>query len=181
MPTKERVVSPHRKLSWLVVLLVCLAGLVRIGALVRPRYGQSVPQPDSIRAVSAALLTDSANRKPLLSAAAVELVDQLRFDPTAAVVLTCGVDGKPGQAGKDDNFNGVVDDSGERGAVGSDDQCVAPWQAEYAAAVQQEGTSTISTGAFVSNGGEEADSIMGSRFVLSGRSGDDSWTWLVIP
>lgn len=171
--------TPRRKITSSVLLLVCLAGMLRIGSLVRPHYPPAVPDPDSIRAIAQTLVSDSANLDPLLSAAGVRQVDRLHFDESAAVVLTCGVDQKPGQADRDDNFDQIVDDSRELGAVGSDDQCVAPWEPEYAAAVQQPGTSTISTGAFVSNGNEPGEHE--TRFVLSGRSGDDSWTWLVIP
>ncbi len=179
MQKDKQSLTPRPKIASFIVLLVCLAGVLRIGSLVRPHYPPAVPDPDSIQAIARALVTDSANLDPLLSAAGVRRVDRLRFDGAAAVVLTCGVDRKPGQADRDDNFDQIVDDSRELGAVGSDDQCVAPWEPEYAAAVQQPGTSTISTGAFVSNGNEPDEHE--TRFVLSGPSGDDSWSWLVIP
>ena len=44
------------------------------------------------------------------------------------VVLTSGVDAQPGQAGIDDDFDGVIDNDSELGAFGSDDFCVTEYQ-----------------------------------------------------
>ncbi len=87
------------------------------------------------------------------TSSAVELTSGVilrqRFDVSAAVLLGPGADGAPGQAGMDDDFDGVVDNAGELGAVGSDDRCLAPWNVDYQAVAQQTGAITISRGAFV--------------------------------
>jgi hypothetical protein len=53
------------------------------------------------------------------------------WDATSPVYVTVGSDGKPGIAGVDDDGDGVVDDLGELGATGSDDEVVAPGQPGY--------------------------------------------------
>ena len=71
------------------------------------------------------------------------------FDDDAPVLLGVGDDGAPGIAGEDDNRNGVVDERREHGAVGSDDVCLAPQDAEYAKVQEHPDTIVISRGAFV--------------------------------
>ena len=49
-----------------------------------------------------------------------------RFDGSVPVVITTGIDLKPGIADHDDNKNEVVDDRYETGSLRSDDLCLGP-------------------------------------------------------
>ncbi|TWU38934.1 hypothetical protein Q31b_40120 [Novipirellula aureliae] len=53
------------------------------------------------------------------------------FDPDAEVLLFAGKDRLPGRAGIDDDFNGIVDDLSELGAIYGDDICLTPADANY--------------------------------------------------
>ena len=53
------------------------------------------------------------------------------WDPSALVYVTVGLDMKPGAAAVDDDGNGVVDDRGELGATGTDDQVLTPGDVGY--------------------------------------------------
>ncbi len=134
-----------RALTAIVCSLICVAGLARAGSLIWPHYGGRQPSPDAIQAVTQALVTDAINLNELLSQTGIDRVERQQFDDSAAVLSACGVDGQPGQAGQDDNLDGIADNAAELGAVRSDDQCVAPWESGYKAARAQACTSTIST------------------------------------
>lgn len=78
-----------------------------------------------------------------------------RWDPQVAVYVAAGADGQPGVAGIDDEGNGVVDDSAELGATGSDDPVLTPADPEYPQA--QSGAITamlLSRGAMMAVEGE---------------------------
>jgi hypothetical protein len=86
------------------------------------------------------------------------------FGDDVPVVLGNGPDGEPGQAEFDDNLDGVIDDRGEIGAVGSDDVCLAPADRGYAAALRDPQSFIISSGAFLPcDDAAEAD-----RFLVDG-------------
>jgi len=53
------------------------------------------------------------------------------FDPNAEVLLFAGDDRRPGRAGIDDDFNGIVDDVSELGAIYGDDACLTPVDGNY--------------------------------------------------
>ncbi|QDT09472.1 hypothetical protein [Planctomycetes bacterium K23_9] len=80
------------------------------------------------------------------------VITQLSFDPNAIVLLAPGPDELPGQAELDDDFDGVIDNRAEMGAVGSDDVCLAPWNPGYQAAADRGDAVEISRGAFVDDG-----------------------------
>jgi hypothetical protein len=72
-----------------------------------------------------------------------------RFDPHVPVLLTPGPDRQPGRSGIDDNVDGVIDDRGELGAVGSDDRCLGPTDDGYQQAQNAPQRRVISRGGFV--------------------------------
>lgn len=78
-----------------------------------------------------------------------------RFDASAAIVLDVGVDGQPGRAGVDDNFNGVTDDALELGAVGGDDRILSPLDPAYHDALAADSTRVMGRGAFVPSADSE--------------------------
>ena len=67
----------------------------------------------------------------------------------AEVLLGVGADGQPGIAGVDDNVNEVIDDRSEMGAVGSDDECLAPADVGYSDMKAHPNSLVISRGTFV--------------------------------
>lgn len=157
-----------RQLPIIVIVAVCVVAIARLWTLTAARQPQVTP----IELASSQWQSDPVAQ---LSARGIE-VDRLVFDDSAAVLLTLGPDGKPGQADGDDNRDGVVDDAAEIGAVGSDDQCLAPWDREYAAARQQGGSVVISRGTFRRS---EDDDDPGREFRFLLQSPDQSW--IVIP
>ena len=167
---------PHSSL--VVVLLVCGTGLLRGAALSRTQSLDDRPASESIAALSKDLVANSADLHSRLSEAGIARVDRLRFDDSAAVILTYGADNKPGQAAMDDNRDKIIDNAAEIGAVGSDDQCLAPWDPAYPKASQQDGTVAISRGTFIAV--DNDSSGVDDRFLLQGRSGNSDWTWMVV-
>ena len=93
-------------------------------------------------------LLRSAKTLPGISTEATPIATE-RFDPDAAIVLDVGVDGQPGRAGVDDNFNGLVDDALELGAVGGDDRILTPLDPAYSVALAADSTRVMGRGAFV--------------------------------
>ena len=109
------------------------------------------------------------------------IADQQRlvFDSEAAVILTVGPDGAPGIAGKDEGFppNGVIDDRSELGAVGSDDVCLAPWNAGYAEAVTDPNSAVASRGSFRAvDDFDPSDTANGQRWIVE----SDHRTWMIV-
>ncbi|MCA9139472.1 MAG: hypothetical protein KDB00_22015 [Planctomycetales bacterium] len=93
----------------------------------------------------------------------------LCYSPTAAIVLGVGRDGKPGRKNKDDNRNGVIDDRGELGAVGSDDRCAGPLDDGYDLMLNDPNSFAISTGTYVvCQAGKTPDRYLSDR-----------WGWFV--
>lgn len=106
---------------------------------------------------------------------------QLVFDEAASVLLGPGPDGAPGVAGVDDGMppDGRVDNLAELGAMDSDDQCVAPWEESYESMIGKPFVVTISRGTFVPV--QEAKADRETRFIAHGGTGNDRWSWIVIP
>ncbi|MGB7328527.1 MAG: hypothetical protein WBD31_26860 [Rubripirellula sp.] len=111
----------------------------------------------------------------------IRQIEKQTFDPNALVLITPGPDRLPGQAGKDDDLNGVVDNVGEMGAVGSDDLCLAPWNDGYDDAAEQPDSITIGRGAYVPAGSvtpaevrewENGDRPDGVRYLIMTRTGN---------
>ena len=98
-----------------------------------------------------------------------DAIRPLCFDADAAIVLSVGADGQPGRRNQDDNRNGVVDDSGEIGAVGSDDRCAGPLDEGYDAMSADPHSIVISRGGFV----ECDDGQPATRYLT------DQWGWFV--
>ena len=116
----------------------------------------------------------------LAGVANVDRAEALRFDPDAIIYLAPGVDGQPGQADKDDDLNGVADNVGEMGAVGSDDKCLAPWSDNYANVSTIEKAVPINNGAFVVvPDADESDA--NERFIVYANVADNQWAWMIIP
>ncbi|WP_442511200.1 hypothetical protein SH528x_002870 [Novipirellula sp. SH528] len=103
----------------LLILIVLLLGAAfRFGSLWNSSTHQvSAELIDAQRIARSAAVGDSHDE--LVGAE----VQTLYFDPDAWVVVTNGEDAHPGRADVDDDFNGTVDDTSERGAFGSDDTC----------------------------------------------------------
>lgn len=80
---------------------------------------------------------------------AAESVTPFCFQAEAPVVLGTGPDGQPGVAGEDDNFNGIIDERSEIGAVGSDDTCLAPADDGHRRSLEAPDSLVLSRGAFV--------------------------------
>jgi hypothetical protein len=139
------------------------------------------------RVVGLAWSVDAADR---LSAAdrlaAASSIQRHVFDADAAVLLVPGDDGLPGQAGRDDDFDGVIDNQSEMGAVGSDDLCLAPWNHGYQVALQSGQAVVISRGTFVGDGytsPKQAASFQAdaaTRLLIQGRDGDQAWSRMMI-
>lgn len=108
---------------WIVTAALVVAALVRLTG-VDPAV---LPNQELADAMGGLVDRGDVSLADLAGVANVDRADVLRFDSDAIVYLAPGVDGQPGQAGKDDDFDGVADNAGEMGAVGSDDQCLAPW------------------------------------------------------
>ncbi len=90
----------HRHRPQWSSLLVCVAGLLRGGALIRGQASDDQgPAPDAIAALREALVANSSDLQTQLADAGIVRVDRLRFDRSAAVILTYGADNEPGQAG----------------------------------------------------------------------------------
>ena len=90
---------------------------------------------------------------------------RLRFDPMAEVIIAVGDDGAPGQVDLDDDFDGLVDNASEMGAVGSDDICLAPWQPGYnqSQSGPAESFVVISRGEFVVDTSDDVDTVDDKR------------------
>ena len=168
-------------LTIIAVVLLCGAGMARAVALVRsfPAKDRG-PSPESIADLSGALVENASDLQTKMADASVRKVERLRYDESAAVLLTCGDDGKPGQADLDDNLDRIVDNTLEMGATQSDDRCLAPWDDLYDQALMQNGTIPISRGTFV-RGEKESGQAVDVRFLLHGQTGKHDWTWIVVP
>ncbi|MEM9644212.1 MAG: hypothetical protein AAF989_04390 [Planctomycetota bacterium] len=105
------------------------------------------------RLISLSVPTASLSANPMLrsgtDSSSLVFVSRLEFDPQAAALLWVGPDGMPGQRDLDDNFNGVVDDPTELGAVHSDDRLVTPVDQDYNVALGLKTSVPISHGCFV--------------------------------
>jgi hypothetical protein len=104
-----------------------------------------VPDPEPLPVTRAALAASLDTERGQAKWRAVPYC----FAADAEVLLSVGPDGQPGVAGEDDDFDGRVDDVSETGAVGSDDRCLAPYQAGYERSRQAAVTRVISRGSFV--------------------------------
>lgn len=83
------------------------------------------------------------------SSASGRTLTPFRYSDLAEIILGFGKDAQPGQAGLDDNRNGIIDDRNEIGAVGSDDVCLAPADHGYDQMHADPNTIVISHGAYV--------------------------------
>ena len=169
----------EKNLFYMALAVLLFASTIRVQSLVAVK---SAEQQDPFLATGFLGTVESSAE----SASGVFRVERQVFDPDAKVILAVGADSLPGQAGFDDNFNGVVDDRGEMGAVGSDDLCLAPWNAQYQDwADCGNDVVVISRGAFVPiQQSGHVNSNQETRFLLYGRSGEKSsrvWTRLVLP
>ncbi len=176
------MITQHkRNLTTVVLVLICGAGIARFVSLVRalPENDRG-PSRTSIAAIWDVLKSEQAELQARLAAAGVDRVRRLRFDESAAVIVTYGGDGQPGAAGVDDNRDQIIDNALEIGAIKSDDQCLAPWQEAYQAGLQQDGTIAISRGTFVLDQDDAVEAI-DQRFLLHGRNGNEAWTWMFVP
>ena len=91
----------------------------------------------------------SITRAVAMSAIDEPSAERFEFSADAMVILGVGHDGQPGRAGVDDNGNGMLDDPSELGAVGSDDECLAPSDEGYDVTFNQPHSIVISRGAFI--------------------------------
>ncbi len=109
------------------------------------------------------------------------VVQTLRFDPNAWVVVTNGGDGQPGKADVDDDFNGVVDDASERGAFGSDDQCEVLSVDATVSPTTDPAISVLSRGGFVPVQDPQRLQSEDSprRLIVSGEASGKSWTFAI--
>ena len=71
------------------------------------------------------------------------------FDPQAAILLTAGADGAPGRLGIDDDFDGVIDNPSELGAVGSDDHVVTPIDPDFEQQLDRSYSRIVGRGTFI--------------------------------
>lgn len=172
--------SPSQKLStnrfWIVCVVLVFAALVRLAG-VAPA---ALPYGELADAIGGLIDRGDVSLADLAGVANVDRADVLRFDSDAIVYLAPGVDGQPGQAGKDDDFDGVADNAGEMGAVGSDDQCLAPWSDDYTTVSNIEKAVPISNGAFVVVP-DAVDSDASERFIVYANVADYQWAWMIIP
>ena len=128
----------------------------------------------AIRLYQSAKLSDAGAN---LAESRQQLIEKPRgtayhFDAQAKIVLGVGPDGQPGKAGVNDNADGQLDDAGELGAVGGDDQCLGPSDPEYRIVANDPRSIVISNGGFVAGrGGSETDQL---RY-LSKRNG-----WFIV-
>ena len=120
-----------------------------------------------------------------LPSAAVERIQVQAFDPDAPVFVTAGADERPGQAGFDDDQDGVLDNPSELGAVFSDDATLAPTDPGYAAAAAETApllARVISRGAYVPlRDDRPLPSGQALRVILHGTAGGQSFVWPVEP
>ena len=107
--------------------------------------GGLLKQPAARQAITRVARVAATHPRPL----EVDRVRVQRFDPDAAVVLTAGEDGAFGRRNIDDDFNGVVDDASELGAMRSDDRCLAPTDPGYPSDWHASETRVIQRGAYV--------------------------------
>ena len=101
-----------------------------------------------------------------------------QFDPSARVRLLPGLDGQPGTAEFDDNFNGVIDDAGELGATFSDDLCIV--EASQEPASQLEPSIVLQRGAYVAADKSPSQKPgYRDRMVVLYQGQDDSWSFVL--
>jgi hypothetical protein len=103
-----------------------------------------------------------------------------RLDPEAVVLVRAGPDGQPGVAGIDDNGNGIVDDTSELGATGSDDICRAE-RAEESVSEPGQQTLILQRGAYIpATDVQAARGNHPSRAIVVGKSIDGQpWSFMV--
>ena len=174
----------------LAVGLILLAAAVRLGSLL------SAPSPPAdlspVRSAASQWLQTTSplpldaegsiaasSLDPQLVELGVQRIVVQRFDPTALVMIRAGADGQPGVAGVDDNGDGIVDNRSELGATRSDDECVVIAGEERIPS--GEPTLVLQQGAFVpaNDASPPPDSQRPARAVVSGKSGQNSWSFLV--
>ena len=154
------------------------AGLVRLSG-VSP---DPLPNVNLATVVAESIDRGDVSADTLSNCPDVIAVTPLYLDRDANVLLTPGADVAPGQVGLDDDRDGVIDNASEMGAVGSDDQCVAPWSDDYPAALANPDSIVISKGAFVKDAPADDNGQAGDqRFLVQTENDDVSWTWTVIP
>ena len=161
---------------WIVCAALIFAAMVRLTG-VAPA---ALPNAELADAIGGLIDRGDVSPTNLAGVANVDRTDALHFDPNAIVYLVPGIDGQPGQADKDDNFDGVVDNVGEMGAVGSDDQCLAPWSDNYTNVSTIEKAVPISNGVFVVVP-DAVDSDASERFIVYANVADYQWAWMIIP
>ncbi|MCO8123650.1 hypothetical protein NHH03_18030 [Stieleria sp. TO1_6] len=145
----------------LVALLLVIGAGVRLATLTLGRQASSSAAPDrsellaQLRTVQQSQHGPQAvldvSSQPWFATQGIRQLQRFVFDPEAAVYLGVGDDGAPGQAGLDDNANGIPDDPSEIGAVGSDDTCVSPADDHYLAVQQSSQSVVVSRGAWVAS------------------------------
>lgn len=128
----------------IVITLLIIAGC---GARLTMLAGGRESLPDTA-ALDREALTQEIADTSRADANADDAVRPLCYSPVAAIILGVGPDDSPGRANFDDNRNGVVDDRGEMGAVGSDDRCAGPLDDGYDQMLSDPNTIAISTGTF---------------------------------
>ncbi len=122
----------------------------------------------------------AASLEPRLLELGVNRIQFERFDPDALVLMRPGKDGQPGVAGVDDNGDGMTDNRSELGATRSDDVCVVVPQGARPPA--DEPTLVLQRGAFVSAAATPSpDSIYPQRAIVFGGTGQDAWSFLLVP
>ena len=146
----------------------------------RGDFEVSLPDAIQLRAVCAE--NDFAAARILgderASLIGVQSVTPLRFAPDAEVLICPGEDRRPGHARFDDNGDGVVDDSGELGAIHSDDVSLAPADEGYVLAARDDACRVISRGAFVPDDrGRKAIEL--ERVLISGSLDGQPWERIV--
>ncbi len=175
----------------LVVVVILLAAAVRLWSLL----SAPSPPPDlsPVRLAVSQWLQETSplpldadgsisvsSLDPRLVELGVQRIDVQRFDPTALVMIRAGIDGQPGVAGVDDNGDAPVDNRSELGATRSDDVCVVIKADDRPPS--DEPTLVLQRGAYVpAEDWVAQDQGIRQRGVVIGQSGEDHWSFLVVP
>ncbi len=183
--------SSLRSLSALAIALAVLAGVVFRAASLQEPGGRAMAFRTEVRLGAAARQTlcgdrDGVLRDPLAAVQSSELAQipatQLHdaslewFDPEAEIVLTAGADGAPGRRGIDDDFDGVIDNPSELGAIGSDDHCATPTDPDFDQHINRPFSRVVDHGAYAPHPAElEAPAAV--RVLVHGETRRRQWVW----
>lgn len=152
--------------SWVVqVLIVCV-----FACAVFWRWTMNARVPSVSRELDRQTLLALAQGKTaseMLPGMSWQLESQW-FDPDAEVLIGVGPDGQPGRLNVDDENNGVVDNVGEMGAVGSDDECAGPLHKNYTQIQYDPRSIVVGRGAFRNMEPSEPNDSSPDRYLLIG-------------